>query len=165
MYGQLGGGPLPDGLLDDLIAHFARPESWTLYPEVLEVLAALRGEGLKLLVVSNWDSTLPSLLDRLDLTRFLDGVVVSAFVGCSKPGRGIFEAALAAAGVAPHEALHVGDSPSDDYEGARSAGLPVLLLDRAGVARGGFESIRSLREVLPRVTPGSDPTAAPRSRP
>ena len=150
---RVGGGPLPEGLLDDLVEHFARPESWSLYPEVLEVLTALRERGLKLFVVSNWDSKLPALLDRLDLTRHFDGVVVSALVGASKPAREIFDTALSLAGVAAHEALHVGDSPSEDYEGARNAGLPALLLDRAGIAEGGFESIRSLQEILPRVSP------------
>ena len=150
---RVGGGALPEELLDELVAHFHRQESWSLYPEVVEVLEALRERGLKLLVVSNWDSTLPALLDRLDLTRHFDGVVVSALVGVSKPAREIFDTALSLAGVAAHEALHVGDSPSEDYEGARNAGLPALLLDRAGVARDGFESIRSLQEILPRISP------------
>ncbi len=153
VWSRLGGGPLPEGLLDDLIVHFARQESWVLYPEVLEVLGALRDRGMKLVVVSNWDSTLPALLDRLDLTRFFDGVVVSALVGASKPARAIFDTALAAVDVAPHEALHVGDSPTEDYEGARSAGLPALLLDRAGVAGDGYERIRTLQEILPRLAP------------
>jgi len=153
VFQRVGGGALPDGLLDELIAHFHRQESWAVYPEVLGVLEALHERGLKVLVVSNWDSTLPALLDRLDLTRHFDGVVVSALVGASKPAREIFDTALALAGVAAHEALHVGDSPSEDYEGARNAGLPALLLDRAGIARGGFDSIRSLQEILPRVAP------------
>lgn len=153
VFTRVGGGALPEELLEELVVHFARPESWTLYPEVLEVLEALRASGLKLLVVSNWDSTLPALLDRLDLTRRFDGVVVSALVGASKPAREIFDAALDLAGVAAQEVLHVGDSPSEDYEGARRAGLPALLLDRAGVAESGFESIRSLQEILPRIAP------------
>ena len=153
VFSRVGGGHLPEEMLDELVAHFRRQESWSLYPEVLEVLAALRARGLKLVVVSNWDSTLPALLDRLDLTRHFDGVVVSALVGASKPAREIFETALAAAGVEAHEALHVGDSPSEDYEGARNAGLPALLLDRAGLAHDGFDCIRSLQEILPRVAP------------
>ena len=153
VFRRVGGGDLPEGLLEELVIHFHRQESWSLYPEVLEVLAALRGQGLKLFVVSNWDSTLPALLDRLDLTRHFDGVVVSALVGSSKPAREIFDTALALAGVAAHEALHVGDSTSEDYEGARNAGLPALLLDRAGLAHDGFESIRSLQEILHRVSP------------
>lgn len=117
------------------------------------MLEDLRGMGLKLLVVSNWDSTLPALLTRLGLTPYFDAVVVSALVGASKPAREIFDTALAAAGVEASEALHVGDSPSEDYEGARRAGLPTLLLDRAGIAPDGFHTIRSLQEILPRVVP------------
>lgn len=161
---RVGGGPLAEGLLDELVVHFARPESWSLYPEVLDVVGELRERGLKLLVVSNWDSTLPALLDRLGLTPHFDGVVVSALVGASKPDRRIFETALEAAGVGADEALHVGDSPSEDYEGARAAGLPALLLDRAGVAGGGFETIRSLQEILPRLPPRDPGTPASRSR-
>ena len=153
VFSRVGGGELPEGLLDELVEHFAHPESWSLYPEVLGVLADLRERGLKLLVVSNWDSRLPALLDRLELTRHFDAVVVSAIVGASKPAREIFDVALDLAGVAADEALHVGDSPTEDYEGARSAGLPALLLDRAGVAASGFESIRSLQEILPRIAP------------
>ena len=44
--------------------------------------------------------------------------------------------------MAPGAVLHVGDSPRDDYEGARGAGLRAVLLDRddrhphvAGTAR------------------------------
>ena len=43
----------------------------------------------------------------------LDGVVVSALVGASKPARAIFDTALAAVDVAAHAALHVGDSPTE----------------------------------------------------
>jgi putative hydrolase of the HAD superfamily len=153
VFSRVGGGVLPEELLDELVAHFRRQESWSVYPDVREVLDALRARGVKLLVVSNWDSTLPALLDRLGLTSYFDGVIVSALVGSSKPAREIFETALLAAGVAPHEALHIGDSPSEDYDGARNAGLPALLLDRAGVASDGYEAIRSLQEILPRVTP------------
>jgi REG-2-like HAD superfamily hydrolase len=166
VFRRVGGGALPEELLDELVLHFHRQENWSLFPEVVEVLESLRASGLKLVVVSNWDSTLPALLDRLDLTRHFDAVVVSALVGVSKPARGIFDTALALAGVAAHEALHVGDSPSEDYEGALAAGLPALLLDRAGLVRDGFDSIRSLQEILPRVaSKGPGPTFAPRSRP
>ena len=82
-------------------------------------------------------------------------MVVSTLVGTSKPARGIFDEALRRAGVAAHEALHVGDSLHDDYHGARAAGLVALLLDRAGrVPKGdGIETIGSLAELPDRVRP------------
>jgi len=151
VYARVGGGELPDELFTDLIAHFADVKSWRVYDDAWEVLAALRAMGLKLVVVSNWDSTLPRLLDALELTPHFDAVVVSAIVGAAKPSARIFEAALELAGVAPGEALHVGDSPGDDYHGARAAGLRSLLLDRRGCAGGECEAIRSLAELPARL--------------
>jgi putative hydrolase of the HAD superfamily len=151
VFGRVGGSVLPEPLLAGLVAHFAAEWHWAVYPETRAVLAELRARGLRLAVVSNWDSTLPSLLGRLDLAAAVDDVVVSALVGVSKPARGIFDEAVRRAGVAHAEALHVGDSLTDDYHGARDAGLSSLLLDRRGRAREGVEAISSLDEVPRRV--------------
>ncbi len=151
VYARVGGGEMPDPLLAGLIAHFRQELHWTLYPEVPAVLAALRAMGLKLVVVSNWDSSLPSLLARLGLGDAFDDVIASAVVGASKPDRGIFDEALRRAGVAPAAALHVGDSLIDDYHGARAAGLHALLVDRGGLVPEGYETIRSLSELPPLV--------------
>ena len=99
VFARLGGGEMPEPLLAHLIAHFREELHWTLYPEVPEVLAALRAKGVKLVVVSNWDSSLPSLLERLGIRDSFDEVIVSAVVGVSKPDRGIFDEALRRAGV------------------------------------------------------------------
>ena len=152
VFGRVGGGDLPETLLEELVAHFGEELHWVLYPETLRVLAALRANGLKLGVVSNWDSSLPGLLARLGLARAVDDVVFSAAVGVSKPGRAIFDEAVRRAGVAHAEALHVGDSLADDYLGARDAGLEALLLDRRGRVPDGVDAIASLDEVLARIS-------------
>jgi putative hydrolase of the HAD superfamily len=151
VYARVGGGEMPDSLLASLVAHFHEELHWTLYPEVPGVLASLRTMGLRLAVVSNWDSSLPSLLARLGIGDAFDDVIVSAVVGASKPDRGIFAEALRRAGAAPGAVLHVGDSLVDDYHGARAAGLHALLVDRAGRVPEGYETIRSLSELPPRV--------------
>ena len=53
--------------------------------------------------------------------------------GRVKPHRSIFEAALAALDARPTEAAMVGDSYSDDIEGARALGMRAILLDRDGL--------------------------------
>ena len=151
VYARVGGGAMPGPLLGELIAHFGAERHWAVYPETHAVLAALRAAGLRLVIVSNWDSTLPSLLERLGIAAAVDDVVVSALVGVSKPARGIFDEAVRRAGVAHAEVLHVGDSLTDDYHGARDAGLSSLLLDRRGRAREGVEAISSLDEVPRRI--------------
>ncbi len=156
VFTRAGGGPLPPGLLRVLILHFQDERHWTVYDDVFAVLEELSLRGLRLVVVSNWDSTLPALLKRLRLTTHFHAVVVSALVGRSKPAPEIFQEALRVADVRPEEALHVGDSPDDDYHGARAAGIRALLLDRANRASSGYDRIRSLAEIPALL--GSDET-------
>jgi putative hydrolase of the HAD superfamily len=165
VFRRAGGGELPDPLLAGLVRHFRQAGHWRVYPEVPGVLEALRSAGVRVLVVSNWDSSLPLLLSELGLSPLLDDVVVSALVGVSKPSRGIFDVALSRAGVAAAEALHVGDSLHDDFHGAKAAGLSALLLDRSGRApKGdGVETVASLSEIPQRVVPSAE-AARPASR-
>jgi putative hydrolase of the HAD superfamily len=147
VFSRVGGGLLPEPLLQELIDHFANPKHWSVFPDVFPALDELSRRGIRLAVVSNWDSSLPGLLDRLELSPRFEAVVVSAIAGASKPSPQIFEEALRRTGVAAAEALHVGDHPAEDYEGARASGLKALLLDRVGHQHGEFDSIRSLNEL------------------
>ncbi len=127
---EAGGVPEFAPYFDRLYAHYASARAWRVFDEVPDVLTALRGRGLGLAVVSNFDSRLPPLLDALGLAPLFDAVVYSGAVGTAKPNGAIFAHALAALGVDAHEALHVGDSRVHDYDGARAAGLEALLVDR-----------------------------------
>jgi putative hydrolase of the HAD superfamily len=146
------GGPVPRGaeLVEALLAslHF------TVFADVADALAELRELGVRLVVASNWDVSLAEVLDRLEVTRWLDGVLTCAEVGVRKPDPAVFVRALAMAGVSPERALHVGDSLQEDVEGARAAGIePVLIArDRSDVPAPGEDHaiIHSLRE-LPRL--------------
>jgi putative hydrolase of the HAD superfamily len=147
VFGRVGGSELPEALLDELIEHFGNPDHWSVYPDVVPVLDELSRRGTLLAVVSNWDSSLPRLLERLELAPRFSAIVVSALAGVSKPSARIFEEALARTGVAADEVLHVGDHPAEDYEGAQAAGLSALLLDRMGHRHAAAESISSLAEI------------------
>ena len=146
---EAGGVPEFEPYFDRLYAHYASAPAWRVFPEVPGVLAALRERGLRLAVVSNFDSRLPPLLDTLGLAPFFDAVVCSGAVGTAKPDVAIFAHALAALGVEAHEALHVGDSRVNDYDGARAAGIEALLVDRdTTTSRAG--TIPDLRGILDR---------------
>ena len=116
------------------------------FEDAAPALAELRGLGLALVCVSNWDSSLPEVLERVGLAGGLDGVVASATAGHRKPDPAIFAAGLELAGCGPEEALVVGDTPAEDVEGARAAGIPALLIDRSG-ERSGPAVISSLSEI------------------
>jgi putative hydrolase of the HAD superfamily len=119
-----------DQFFDYLYRRFAETDCWRLYEDVPVVLAELRQRGLKLAIISNWDSRLPSLCDQLGISSFFETVVVSAIVGYEKPHPTIFRIALEQTGLSPEEVMYIGDDPYLDYHAARKIGIHSLHLDR-----------------------------------
>jgi putative hydrolase of the HAD superfamily len=128
-----------DVTVDELVAAIR----FSAYPDAVPALSALRDRGLRLVAVSNWDCSLPRVLDGCGLGKLLDGTITSAEVGARKPDPAIFERALELAGCGPEEALHVGDTAEEDVVGAQAAGIRSLLIDRDG----GDGDIASLEEI------------------
>ncbi len=93
-----------------------------------EVLDRLRAAGLRLGVVSNSDGRVEEALAAAGLRDRFEVVLDSALVGVEKPDPAIFRAALDALGVAPADALYVGDLYEVDVVGARAAGMEAVLL-------------------------------------
>jgi len=120
---------------------------FTAYPDALEAARALRDDGRVLVVVSNWDCSLPDWLGPTGLLELIDGVVTSASVGAAKPNAAMFHRALELAGVEPAGVVHVGDSLDNDVVGARGVGIRPILMQRDGDPPAGVESVRSLTEV------------------
>lgn len=102
-----------------------------VFADTVPALEALRSLGLRLAVLSNFGLNLEALLQRWKLRDYFEFVVVSAAVGLAKPDPRIFEQAVAAAALPRDRILYVGDHFGDDIEGARSAGLAAVLVDRA----------------------------------
>jgi putative hydrolase of the HAD superfamily len=149
--GLLDGGAVSPSAFAALAAHFRSREAWRVFPDVVPTLEQLAGTGVALAVVSNWDSFLPQLLEAHGLTPFFRTVSVSAIEGTGKPEAEIFRRTCHRLSVAPDAVLHVGDSPREDYEGARGAGLRAVLLDRDDRHAHVEERIRSLSELPGRV--------------
>ncbi len=146
-----GLGPLsfPD-FFDRVYVAFADPSAWEIYPEVDGILENLRARGLRLAIVSNFDSRLLPVCEGLGLSDAVDAVIIAADAGVAKPGPGIFDTAVRRFGLQPADALHVGDSLTEDAEGASSAGLLAVHLQRdwsdAAIALPpGVRRIRDLR--------------------
>lgn len=135
-----------------LWTRFGAAESWRVYDDVVSTLTALRARGLKLGVVSNWDSRLRGIAEGLGLAKLVDFLVISAEAGVRKPDPGIFRLALEKAGVRPEEALHVGDLAEEDVLGAQRAGVRAALIERSKrmvdpASLPGVPLIKSLREL------------------
>ena len=113
-----------------LFEFFGDPANWVAYPDVVPALEELKAAGLRMGVISNFDARLYRLLKGLDLARFFESVTISSEAGYAKPARQLFEAALVRMGVAPGEAIHVGDAPHLDVTGANAAGIEAILIQR-----------------------------------
>ncbi|USQ95285.1 HAD-IIA family hydrolase [Caulobacter sp. RL271] len=92
------------------------------------------------LVVANPDLTHPGVDGAVvpetgalqaAIAACLDGAPVDIEV-IGKPGPFLFETALARAGVAPHEAVMLGDNPTTDGLGARAVGVPFIQIEPGG---------------------------------
>ncbi len=122
----------------------------TLYDDVLPTLQRLRDAGFKLAIVSNWDTPLEPLTERLGIVDYFDVIVAShdVRVRSEKPGPHIFNYALAAVGVPAEEVVHVGDTYEADIVGARNIGIRPVLLDRDNTQAGRWrETIQTLSEL------------------
>jgi putative hydrolase of the HAD superfamily len=86
----------PPALQRDLFEHFAQPQPWMVYSDVEPQLRAWRQAGLRLAVVSNFDSRLRGLLQSLGLMAHLEAVVISSEAGAAKPDPRPLHLALAA---------------------------------------------------------------------
>jgi putative hydrolase of the HAD superfamily len=118
-----------DNFFEAAYAHFAEAQVWELYPETLEVLETLR-PVYELGVISNFDGRLRMILEGLGIAHFFSAIVLSSEVGADKPDGLIFQRAAELLGVSPQEALHVGDDPVRDWQGAAAAGFATLELAR-----------------------------------
>lgn len=118
-----------DAFFEAAYSHFAEPGVWDLYPEVLDVLAALHGR-FDLAVISNFDGRLRMILEHLSVSKFFSHVFLSSELGADKPDPEIFRRALRLSGTHPNETVHAGDDPERDWKGATDAGLPIFRLER-----------------------------------
>jgi len=125
------------------------PQNWSLFPDVEACLKGLKRRGFRLGIISNWAATLEDLIRSLGLLPYFDEIIASAAVGCRKPHHAIFEIACERMGVLPEQAVHIGDLPEADGEGAFNAGLRPILIDRHGVFEGApFERVGLLTDLV-----------------
>lgn len=97
---------------------FASAMHFTVLPGVVAALELLRGLGLELAVVANWDLTLLRLLDEVGLAEHFGAIVHAA----RKPAPDGLLLALEQIGSEPARALHIGDDDADETA-ARAAGM------------------------------------------
>ncbi|WP_193197448.1 HAD-IA family hydrolase [Nostoc sp. MG11] len=114
----------------ELYIHFGTAQPWFVYPDVLAALVNWRRLGIELGVLSNFDSRIYSVLQSLGLRDFFISVTISTQARAAKPDPQIFAIALKKHNCPPEAAWHIGDSITEDYNGAKAAGLRGIWIDR-----------------------------------
>jgi putative hydrolase of the HAD superfamily len=113
-----------------MIEFFAARNAVIPYDDVLPGLLRLKGRVL-VGSISNGNAD----LQTIGLSHHFKVSVAAHQLGCAKPDAAIFLAACKELGVAPQDAVYVGDDVLLDVQGAQRAGLRAVWMNRTGSAR------------------------------
>lgn len=102
--------------------------SVTPFEDVHPTLARLHGR-VALGSVSNGVAD----LDAIGMAHYFQTSIAAHSFGSAKPDPAIFHAACEALGVAPAEAVYIGDDPVLDVEGAQQAGMLAVWMNRSAL--------------------------------
>ena len=96
-----------------------------------EVLAGLRGRGVRLGLITVCSEDVPAAWPETELAGLFDAETFSSDCGLIKPDPEIYLTTLNVLDVAPGDALFVGDGANDELAGAERVGMtPVLFVPR-----------------------------------
>jgi putative hydrolase of the HAD superfamily len=145
-----GSGATVEVCAAEIYQEWALCQHFLLYDDVPAALHALADADILIGLISNSHRCLESFQEHFELDGLIDVAVSSSQHGYMKPHPSIFEAALKLAGVSAAEAVMVGDSLTQDIDGARGVGMRGVLVRRSGdesAPQTDVPVIRSLEEL------------------
>lgn len=119
-------------VIQEFVKHFIA--EWGRGIRYLDGIQDFLGElasKYRLTVLSNthYPDLIHGHLAQMEVARYFSHIVTSVEYGRRKPHPSIFQKTLADLDIPPHQALYIGDTYVDDYEGATSAGIRPILID------------------------------------
>lgn len=109
---------------------------WRLFPATVPLLKQLKGDGLKIGVITNGSSRLQRRkIEFFQLEPYFDSIIISEEVGCEKPAPQIFQKSLSDLKCSASEAIFVGDRFDVDVVGAHGSGVRAIWLNAGFTAR------------------------------
>ncbi len=128
---------------------FAEGKHWRIAHSAESTLRTLKERGYRLAVLSNNDSRLRSVLNDHGITSLFEELFISSELGVEKPDAAIFQAVEKRMQESPSSFLHLGDSYSRDFEGARNAGWSALLYGKPVIESDQILSFPELLDHMP----------------
>lgn len=100
-----------------------RLQAFHFYPGIREFLLEARNYFTLVVITNGPDFSQIPKIEAVNLTDYVDHIIIGGQEPEQKPAASIFEKALALAGCEAHEAIHVGDSLAADIAGAHNSGI------------------------------------------
>jgi len=151
--------PLAAAVAEDFAAR--RWAVMRLFPGVAEALGRLRGGGVVMALVTNGDkSQQRRKIERYDLARYFDAILIEGEFGAGKPEEIVYRHVLERLGVPAREAWMVGDNIEWDVAAPQRLGLRGVWVDRDGTGLAAGSAVRPDR-VIREFRELADPTPSP----
>ncbi|XP_022776891.1 haloacid dehalogenase-like hydrolase domain-containing protein 3 [Durio zibethinus] len=116
-----------DNYFEEVYEHYAHADAWSLPDGASETIFLIKNAGVKVAVVSNFDTRLKKILKELNVIDLFDAIIISSEVGYEKPDARIFKAALDQIDLEAGKVVHVGDDLKADKVGANAVGINCWL--------------------------------------
>ncbi len=100
--------------------------NYTLYDDFEYTVTELKKRGFINVILSNNHPELEEVMDKLQITKYFDGIIVSALEGYDKPRKELFE--IAKSRYPADEYYMIGDSGNADIIGGNNAGMKTILV-------------------------------------
>ena len=154
----------PNPVLAAAVAQDFAARRWAamrLFPRVPEVLGRLRRDGVPMALVTNGDkSQQREKIERYDLGRYFDVILIEGEFGAGKPEEIVYRHVLERLGVPASEAWMVGDNLEWDVAAPQRLGLTGVWVDRAGTGLAAGSAVRPDR-IIREFRELADPTPSP----
>lgn len=123
-----------------------KPENYQLYDDTIKTLKGCIEKGYDNYLLSNNYPDLDDMMDKLELSKYFEGMIISAKIGYEKPRKEIFDYALKSAGY-PEVSYMVGDSITADVRGGNESNIKTILV-HSGVSEEASYSFDDLISIL-----------------
>ena len=122
-----------NSFFQEIYTYFGTKEPWYVFSDVIPTLEKCQNRGIQLGIISNFDTRLNQVLNQLSLADYFETITISSVAGFAKPDQNVFNLALKKHNFTEQQALHIGDSIIEDYQGAKNTGINSFWLNRREV--------------------------------
>lgn len=132
---------------------YERRKRHFLFSDVQDSLQYLRSKYRLGLVTNGPPDLQKEKIERTDIGKFFDHILISGEIGIGKPDARLFNLALRRFSIGPTAVVMIGDSLERDVQGAHNAGIRGVWINRAGINTENQDivpdhEIKSLNELL-----------------